>query len=640
MRLTGPVLGLSISLSQASTVTNGDAVDAKAVRKQLEFYFSDANLSHDGFFRAEVQRTPDASLGLDLLLRCNKLKALGATRDHLLAAAEHSKLLEVNAPGTAIRRKAPLNPAPTSTDCIVLATGIPCLQSQTEEEEEGMDQEIDEVEAGEEVEDGEEDDLEQSKSTGDNDQIEEDIGADVAAMSFASAIDWLRDHLKEFGLVKYINMPRFKTSGSIRGFGFVEFASKSAAERAVSALAPTEKDLVCSSNLEASICGRKVAALASAANTPKAGWTPKLAPYATNLSMAERLARQFVWRCCSRRSKQVVSAYRRLFAAGYRMPNPLEAEYRLITEGVCSVDSGGEGAETGVGPTRGKGLRLISYRDWLTWRTRFYAWLRAWTERMRKRTDRLIARAERKNRALMLYPSDTRRGETATTNAGVAVVMPPLTEGAVTVAEEKSRVAALPGNFCSGTVVEVYWPLDEELQQMEPRQRMRRVRAAIEHSILQPHRLLRAVAHFDTKPCDYLQPLEEVREGTDPVSIPSTSQSDTAVRVFVRFREAAEARTLVGLLSEYTMGNSGGGVSGGCFAWGSVLEGQRERAYCATIAAAKAGGAERRRRAQVAKRRRKADRQQCQPAQPQKPTAAAAVNNGLPKPTRIVFDEE
>lgn len=185
--------------------------------------------------------------------------------------------------------------------------------------------------------------------------------------------------------------------------------------------------------------------------------------------------------------------------------------------------------------------------------------------------------------------------------------------------------------------------MDEELQQIEPRQQMRRVRAAIEHSILQPHRLLRAVAHFDTKPCNCLQSLEEIKEGADPVPIPSTSQPDTVVRVFVRFRGAAEARTFVRLLSDYTMGNSGdsgGGVSGGCFAWGSVLEGQRERAYCTAIAAAKAGGAERRRRAQVAKRRRKVDRQQCQPAQPQKPTVAAVVDNGLPKPTRIVFDEE
>ncbi|KAL5110667.1 Serine/arginine-rich splicing factor 12 [Taenia crassiceps] len=623
-----------ISLLQGSTMNNGDAVDAKAIRKQLEFYFSDVNLSHDGFFRAEVQRNPDASLCLDVLLRCNKLRALGATRDHLLAAAERSKLLEVNAAGTAIRRKTPLNPSPTSTDCIVLATGIPCLQSSTEEEEDGIDQEVDEAEA-EELEEGDEDDLELSKSTADNDQIEEDIGANMAAMSFASTIDWLKDRLKEFGLVTYINMPRFKTSGGIRGFGFVEFASKSAAERAVSALAPTEKDLVCSSNLDVNISGRKAAALASAANIPEAGWTPKLAPYATNLTMEERLARQFVWRCCSRRSKQVVSAYRRLFAAGYRMPNPMDAEYRLITEGVFNVDSGGEGAETGVKPAKDRELRLLPYLDWLTWRPRFYAWLRAWTERMRKKANRLIACAERKRRAPILYPLDTRHGELATANAGVAVITSPLTEGVVAVAEEaKSQAAALPANFCSGTVVEVYWPLDEELQQLETRQQMRRVRAAIEHSILQPNRLLRAVAHFDTKPCDCLQFLEAM--GSDP--IPSTSKSDTVVRVFVRFCGAAEARTFVRLLSDYTMAS--GGDSGGCFAWGSVLEGRRERAYCATIAAAKAGGVERRRRAQVAKRRRKVGRRQCQPAQSQKPTVAAVVDNGLPKPTRIVFDED
>ncbi|KAH9282380.1 La-related protein 7 [Echinococcus granulosus] len=465
---------------EASTVPNGDAVDAKAIRKQLEFYFSDANLSHDGFFRAEVQRTPDASLGVDLLLRCNKLKALGATRDHLLAAAERSKLLEVNATSTAIRRKTPFNLAPTSTDCIVLATGIPCLQPQTEEEEEEMDQTMDEVEAEEEMEEGEEDDMEQGKSAVDNDQIEEDVVTDVVAMRCASTIDWLRDQLKEFGSVKYINVPRFKTSGSIRGFGFVEFASKGAAERAVSALAPTEKDLVCPPNLQTNVSGRKVAAFASASSMPEAGWTPKLAPYATNLSMDERLARQFVWRCCSRRSKQVVSAYRRLLVAGYCMPNPLDAEYRLITEGVCSLNSRGEGesAETGVGMVRCRELRLLPYRDWLTWRPRFYAWLRAWTERMRKKTNRLLAGAERKRHAPMLHPPHAYHGETSTTTSAIAVVTPSattVTEEVTAVAEaEKSPGAALPDNFYPGTVVEVYWPLDEELQQMEPRLQMRR----------------------------------------------------------------------------------------------------------------------------------------------------------------------
>lgn len=71
-------------------------MDRKAVRKQLEFYFSDANLSHDGFFRAELQRAPDASISFDVLLRCNKLRALGATKCHLLDAVESSKSLKVN----------------------------------------------------------------------------------------------------------------------------------------------------------------------------------------------------------------------------------------------------------------------------------------------------------------------------------------------------------------------------------------------------------------------------------------------------------------------------------------------------------------------------------------------------------------
>lgn len=70
-------------------------VDEKAIRKQLEFYFSDANLSRDGFFRAELQRSPDAAISLEVLLKCNRLKNLGATSDLILAAAKNSKKLEV-----------------------------------------------------------------------------------------------------------------------------------------------------------------------------------------------------------------------------------------------------------------------------------------------------------------------------------------------------------------------------------------------------------------------------------------------------------------------------------------------------------------------------------------------------------------
>ena len=75
-------------------------MDVKAlIREQLEFYLGDANLSRDGFFRAEMQRSPDTSIGVDLLLRCNKLRAIGATRESVLEAAKQSQLLEVNESG-------------------------------------------------------------------------------------------------------------------------------------------------------------------------------------------------------------------------------------------------------------------------------------------------------------------------------------------------------------------------------------------------------------------------------------------------------------------------------------------------------------------------------------------------------------
>ena len=67
--------------------------------EQLEFYLSDANLSHDGFFRAEMKRSPDASIGVDLLLRCNKLRDLGVTQTDILEAAGQSKLLVINEAG-------------------------------------------------------------------------------------------------------------------------------------------------------------------------------------------------------------------------------------------------------------------------------------------------------------------------------------------------------------------------------------------------------------------------------------------------------------------------------------------------------------------------------------------------------------
>ncbi|VDN14536.1 unnamed protein product [Dibothriocephalus latus] len=51
-----------------------------AIQKQLEFYFSDANLSRDGFFKSQVQNSADRSLSIELLLNCNRLRLLARVR--------------------------------------------------------------------------------------------------------------------------------------------------------------------------------------------------------------------------------------------------------------------------------------------------------------------------------------------------------------------------------------------------------------------------------------------------------------------------------------------------------------------------------------------------------------------------------
>ena len=207
---------------------------------------------------------------------------------------------------------------------------------------------------------------------------------------------------------------------------------------------------------------------------------------------------------------------------------------------------------------------------------------------------------------------------------------------------------------------------------MEPRQQMRRVRAAIEHKVLQPNGLLGSVVHFDTQmsSCENLPRLTipecmATEEGGGEESgshLPIASGSNTttnstdtgegatsgvdSARVFVRFRVPEEAQAfadLCGCASTSDSDDCTGLELGNPRA--IVLEGWREQAYCAAIAAAKAGGAERRRRAQAAKRRKKALHQQPQVERQQHPHEVEVLQlrkplEDMPKPTRIVFDDE
>eukprot|EP00428_Durinskia_dybowskii_P032351 CAMPEP_0170240238 /NCGR_PEP_ID=MMETSP0116_2-20130129/19877_1 /TAXON_ID=400756 /ORGANISM="Durinskia baltica, Strain CSIRO CS-38" /LENGTH=422 /DNA_ID=CAMNT_0010491057 /DNA_START=44 /DNA_END=1308 /DNA_ORIENTATION=+ len=79
------------------------APDPAAVRKQVEYYLSDDNLKHDKFFSEKISSNADGWLEMSLVLSCNKMKAMRATKEDVMAALKASKL-EMKEDGSAIRR--------------------------------------------------------------------------------------------------------------------------------------------------------------------------------------------------------------------------------------------------------------------------------------------------------------------------------------------------------------------------------------------------------------------------------------------------------------------------------------------------------------------------------------------------------
>lgn len=65
----------------------------RALRKQVEWYFSDANLSTDSFFYGKISEAmPEGWLSARWLLRCRKLKELGASVESIYEALQESHL--------------------------------------------------------------------------------------------------------------------------------------------------------------------------------------------------------------------------------------------------------------------------------------------------------------------------------------------------------------------------------------------------------------------------------------------------------------------------------------------------------------------------------------------------------------------
>jgi hypothetical protein len=49
------------------------------IKKQVEYYLGDSNLSKDDFFRNLISKNAAGYLDLSTILKCNKIKKLGVT---------------------------------------------------------------------------------------------------------------------------------------------------------------------------------------------------------------------------------------------------------------------------------------------------------------------------------------------------------------------------------------------------------------------------------------------------------------------------------------------------------------------------------------------------------------------------------
>lgn len=145
------------------------------IREQMEFYFSDANLSKDRFLKKSIEATTDGYIALDVFLKCQKIKHLtDETSVIAKAILNKSDLLQINAEGTRVRRVTPIK-EPVNTD--ERTVYVECLPHDVDH-------------------------------------------------------DWIKKVFSSCGKVVYVSLPRFPTTGIFKGFGFVEFETIEGAQAA------------------------------------------------------------------------------------------------------------------------------------------------------------------------------------------------------------------------------------------------------------------------------------------------------------------------------------------------------------------------------------------------------------------------
>lgn len=77
---------------------------SEAVKRQVEFYFSDENLTHDKFFNEQIIASDGGFVSFDTILKCQRIKNLKVSKESLIQALAGSEHVEVDGEN-GVRRK-------------------------------------------------------------------------------------------------------------------------------------------------------------------------------------------------------------------------------------------------------------------------------------------------------------------------------------------------------------------------------------------------------------------------------------------------------------------------------------------------------------------------------------------------------
>ena len=77
----------------------------KNIKNQIEYYFSDKNLSKDEFFHKLIKNSENGFVDINIFLKCNAIKKNNYTKNDIIEAIKLSNELELDETLTKIKRK-------------------------------------------------------------------------------------------------------------------------------------------------------------------------------------------------------------------------------------------------------------------------------------------------------------------------------------------------------------------------------------------------------------------------------------------------------------------------------------------------------------------------------------------------------